>query len=71
MQKTYLDQLKKFKGGGSFTSLIGETPKEETKEEDTACVAVVLTVPLSFMLTDWVFCLCLVNTMYRALPHPS
>lgn len=35
MQKTYLDQLKKFKGGGSFTSLIGETPKEETKEEDT------------------------------------
>ena len=36
MQKTYLDQLKKFKGGGSFSSLIGESStREETTEEDT------------------------------------
>ncbi len=37
MQKSYLDQLKKFKGGGSFSSLIGEPVSSgaiEEKEED-------------------------------------
>ncbi len=44
MQKSYLDQLRKFKGGGSaasFSALIGEptpTPGDvETKEADKVC----------------------------------